>query len=325
LPFFWQDVDMNLSRIELLLERIAVAVENVAEALDTIAEKQNEVVKKNSQKKSNNTLELTEKNELGSLEEIKNENTETQQNVNKIDEFLKSKSIQIKSIPDEDAADYVINGMAVFIGDRYSSISKIYKKLKREMQHGGTITEHLANETQKDISNICQFCTRLHEMAFLEEYKYFKAPRYLIKAKTTILPRAQNFLSGQWLERYILENVKESIQFVSQELSKTLSFSYLINPKIILQNGNDFELDIIFEVEGVFYWVEAKTGDYQQHINKYSNMAKSLNLDYKHSIMVLTDINPSASDSLSALFTMTVCQVSEFPQFIKKLLFEDHS
>jgi len=322
---------MNLSRIELLLERIAVAVENIAEALDNIAEKQNELVKdkKNlySQKKSNNTekLEQTEKNELYPLEEIEKENTETQQNINKIDEFLKSKSIQIKSIPDEDAADYVINAMAVFIGDRYSSISKIYKKIKREMQHGGTITEHLANETQKDISNICQFCTRLHETAFLEEYKYFKAPRYLIKAKTTTLPRAQNFLSGQWLERYILENVKESIKGVSQELSKTLSFSYLINPKIILPNGNDFELDIIFEVEGVFYWVEAKTGDYQQHINKYSNMAKTLNLDYKHSIMVLTDINPSASDSLSALFTMTVCQVSEFPKFIRDLLFEDHS
>jgi hypothetical protein len=300
---------MNISRIELLLERIAVAVENIADTLDNIADSQNRVMGLDSQEKSN-TDEPIEK---------------TQNHINKIGSFLKSKSIQIKSLPDEDAADYVINGIAVFMGDKYSSISRIYKKIKREMQHGGTITEHLANETQRDISNICQFCTRLYETAFLEEYKYFRAPRYLIKAKTTTLPRAQNFLSGQWLERYILENVKESVSLVSKELSKALSFSYLINPKIILPNGNDFELDVIFEVEGIFYWVEAKTGDYQQHINKYSNLAKTLNLDYKHSLMVLTDINPSASESLSALFSMSVCQVSEFPEFFRNLLFEDHT
>jgi hypothetical protein len=295
-------------------------VENIADAVDNIAESQN---------KGDRVLDFEEKSNNKQINDLytfkETENTKTPNNINQIGDFLKSKSIQIKSIPDEDAADYVINGMAVFIGEKYSSISKIYKKIKREMQHGGLITEHLANETQRDISNICQFCNRLHETAFLEEYRYFRAPRYLIKAKTTTLPKAQNFLSGQWLERYILEKVKESVSLVGQELSKELSYSYLINPKILLPNGNDFELDVIFEVEGVFYWVEAKTGDYQQHINKYSNLAKTLNLDYKHSIMVLTDINPSASESLSALFSMTVCQVSDFPEFLRNLLFEDHN
>lgn len=53
-------------------------------------------------------------------------------------------------------------------------------------------------------------------------------------------------------------------------------------------------------VMGIFYWVEAKTGDFQQHISKYSKMSKRIGIDYKHSIMVLTDIQPEKSSALTS-------------------------
>ena len=179
-------------------------------------------------------------------------------------------------------------------------------KIKSNMQRGGFITLTIKDYTQKDVSDTCQFCTRLHEIAFLKQYKYFKSPQFHIKAKTTTLPTAQNFFSGKWLERFVLQTVQKSVIAISTEVGKVLDFSYLINPQIILANGNDFELDLIFHVNGSFYWIETKTGDYQQHISKYSKMSKMIGLDYKHSIIVLTDIQPEKSNALTSLFSMTV-------------------
>lgn len=116
----------------------------------------------------------------------------------------------------------------------------------------------------------------------------------------------RKLFSGKWLERFVLQTVQKSVIAVSAEVGKELDFSYLINPQIILPNGNDFELDVIFHVNGSFYWIEAKTGDYQQHISKYSKLSKTLGLDYNHSIMVLTDIKPEKSNALTSLFSMTV-------------------
>lgn len=178
------------------------------------------------------------------------------------------------------------------------------------MQQGSFITLSIKDYTQKDVSNVCQFSTRLHEIAFLEQYKYFKSPQYLIKAKTTTLPTAQNFFSGKWLERFVLLSAQRAVNLVSKELDKELEFSYLLNPQVVLPNDDDFELDLIFHVNGLFYWIEAKSGDHQQHISKYSKISKILNLDFEHSIMVLTDISLDKSAALRSLFSMTVSSLS---------------
>jgi len=239
--------------------------------------------------------------ESGEIEPLENTDEE-----DAIEKFLSSKNIKIKVIPPEDAADDVINSLAEFLGNHYNSLSELLAKIKSNMQRGGFITLAIKDYPQKDVSDTCQFCTRLHEIAFWEQYKYFKSPQFLIKAKTTTLPTAQNFFSGKWLERFVLQTVQKSVNTVSTEVGKELDFSYLINPQIILPNGNDFELDVIFHVNGSFYWIEAKTGDFQQHISKYSKMSKIIGLDYKHSIMVLTDIQPDKSSALTSLFSMTV-------------------
>ena len=223
-----------------------------------------------------------------------------------IEKFLSSKNIKIKFVPPEDAADDIINSLAEFLGNNYTALTELLAKIKSSMQTGGFITLAIKDYPQKDISAICQFCTLLHEIAFLEEYRYFKSPQFLIRAKTTRLPKAQNFFSGKWLERFVLQTVQKSVNTVSSEIGKKLDFSYLINPQIILPNGNDFELDLIFHVNKSFYWIEAKTSDFQQHINKYSNISKKIELNSQHSIMVLPNIQPEKSSALTSLFSMTV-------------------
>jgi hypothetical protein len=93
-----------------------------------------------------------------------------------------------------------------------------------------------------------------------------------------------------------------------------LRFEYLINPQITLPNGDDFELDILTAIGSSIYWVEAKSGDYQQHVAKYSKFARLLELDFDHSFMVLTDVPDTLCDALSSLFSMTVCTLRTFEE-----------
>ena len=297
---------INYERIESLLERIAVALEKISESCERKEDKQIIDEKDETQE----TVETTSDDEI--------------KNVEAIESFLNSKSIQIKHLPDEDPADDVINSFAAYMGDKYDNIEKIYKIIKRTMQKGDSFTYHVANESQTAISSMCQFCHRLHETAFLAEYKYFKSPKYLIKGRSSTLPKVQNFFSGQWLERYIMLKIKETINLASNQISIKLSSSYMINPQIILPNGDDFELDIIYEINGMFYWVEAKTGDYQSYADKYSRISKILGLDSSHSFMVLTDIKKSVCESLSSIFSMNVCSIDTFFPTILNLLINDH-
>lgn len=290
---------MNSERIETLLERIAVALErlsaqpkspwNVAEAPESRPDAKESVPDTSSPNASHPPPSILEP-------------------------FLNSKGIWIKVRPADDAADQVIDSLSLYLGERYDALSSLLGKIKRAMQNGMPITESLKGRPQQDVSSACQFCTRLYEVAFLEQYQYFRSPTYLIKAKTTTLPKAQRFLGGQWLERFILQKVKAVHAQVASEVTGELGFEYLINPQITLPNGDDFELDILAAIGSSIYWIEAKSGDYQQHVSKYSKFARLLGLDFEHSFMVLTDLPDDRCDALSSLFSMTVCNLQTFEE-----------
>ncbi|MCX7667238.1 MAG: hypothetical protein N2112_17040, partial [Gemmataceae bacterium] len=240
-----------------------------------------------------------------------------------LEAFLNSKGIRIKTLPQEDPSDQVIDSLSLFLGERYHALSSLLSKIKRGMQNGSPITENLAGRPQEDMSSVCQFCTRLHEVAFLESYHYLRSPIYIIKAKTTTLPKAQRFFGGQWLERFILQKIKGVYSQISSEITGQLAFDYLVNPQIILPNGDDFELDILARIGDSIYWTEAKSGDYQQHVAKYSRFARLLGLDDEHSFMVLTDVPKERCDALSALFSMTVSNANTFESQLLSVVRKD--
>ncbi len=301
--------------VKILLERIAVALEQI---VDSNQGKPSE--KKHVMAALSNFFMLSKNPSRLIPEKLFNKIERAKDDI--LVEFLESKNIQVKTLPSEDAADDVINSLADFLGSNYDGLRELLSTIKRNMQIGGNFTLSIKKYSQKNISCICQFCTKLHEIAFLEQYKYFKAPQYVIRAKTTALPKAQNFFSGIWLERFVLLSVQKAVALVSNDLNKKLQFSYLLNPQVVLPNGDDFELDLLFRVNDCFYWIEAKSGDFQQHIRKYSKISKILNLDYEHSIMVLTDISPEKSDALTSLFSMNVYSLRQLEscliQTIKK-------
>ncbi|MCS6915420.1 MAG: hypothetical protein NZ890_19595 [Myxococcota bacterium] len=94
---------------------------------------------------------------------------------------------------------------------------------------------------------------------------------------------------------------------VCSQVARKLPFEYPINPQIVLPNGDNFELDILSAIGERGYWIEAKSGDYQQHIAKYAKFARLMGLGVDHCFMVLTDVPRERCEALSTLFSMSVC------------------
>ncbi len=303
---------MDERRVEVLLERIAVALERLCIAIE-----------REDVNRSESSPGFPLQNDLKMPSDSAPSSRASEGVPSRLESFLSHRGITIKSVPEKDPSDEIIDSLSVFVGERYDALSSILSKIKRAMQTGRMITESLKDRSQEDISSTCQFCTRLHEIAFLEQYKYFRSPTYLIKAKTTTLPKAQRFFGGQWLERFVLVKSEEIQRQVSSEYGVDLPFDYLINPQVVLPNGDDFELDLLIALGNEIYWIEAKSGDYQQHVAKYSKFSRLLGLDYAHSLMVLTDVPEERCQALSSLFSMTVCNLKTFGNTLQEVFRSD--
>ncbi len=230
--------------------------------------------------------------------------------VSKIESFLSSKNIKIKSIDvkeKEEKLDQKLDQIAAFMGNRYSLIKRFYGMIKSNMNSGNSFSINLKDEPQQVISSTCQVAKELHGIAFLEEYRYFKAPRYLLVARPSRSSQALNFLSGKWLERY----VRDKLICLAASQAEKIDFSYITNAQVTLPNRADFEMDLFFHINDQFYWVESKTGEYQDKVQKYSKIASDLGLQKNQVFMVLTDVSQDVRISLSSLYHLSVISVDE--------------
>lgn len=152
--------------------------------------------------------------------------------------FLASRGIRVRRIPPPNPADPVLDRLALYLGTRYQLLKDVLGRLKRTMQTGDRWRLSLAGRPQEEIGACCQFCHQLHELAFLTEYRYHRAPQCLIEARTSTAPETQCFLSGQWLERFIRQQVQAAAGRIGMAV-----LSILANAQIVLPNNDDFELD----------------------------------------------------------------------------------
>lgn len=288
-------------------ERLINILDRIATALEKIAEKNSSTLPLNTNSELQN---INENNNSINSEEINEQEIIPVNDVNTILRFLADKNIQVKTFQTDEEIDDVLDNIALFMGNRYNRVKKVYNTIKSKLNTGTGFRLDLKNATQEEVSYSCQLCNSLHQIAFLSDYKYFKSPQFVINGRPNRIPTAINFFTGQWLERFIKTEVKNSIR----KLETPIKFAYLTNPQIILPNGDDFELDVLFSIDEEIFWFEAKTGDYQNYVDKYSRMAKLLQLDNKHAFMVLTEVNDQNCIALKKIFGMEVVNIEKFSE-----------
>lgn len=292
---FWRRLLSKNTNQTQLLAQLLDEQRRTAEAIELLATQIQKITHTQSHRQTSTQMRLPK---IASEQDL--------QQVPLLHTFLAERGIAIKSLRTPQEYDDVHDEVALLLGSKYYSIHPLLDHIKRTMQQGQTFNMNVAQYSQTAIADITLMARKLHELAFLAMYHYQKAPRYLLSARPNTIPEVQNFFSGQWLERYIMRVFAGIGQDVQSHLGEAI-----LNPQIVLPNGDDFELDLLATANGRVYWIECKTGSYQEHIAKYSRFAQLLKLPASQAIMVLPDAHESLTQNLSRLFGMQVVNLSE--------------
>ncbi len=232
-------------------------------------------------------------------------------------DFLEKKNFSIVNITSEEKSTS-LDTISKFIGDKYEYIKDFLKKLKKSLNTGIPIRIYMKDYPEEKITYICQLASNLHSIAFLKEYKYSKSPKYILYADPLREPLVINFINGKWLEDYLVLKIKDNLN--KKGFVEGVDYDHLQNIQIKLPNGKNFELDVLFKIKNKIFWFEAKTGDYQQYVHKYSEISKLLRIPQNRAFMLITEINSAGADAVSSLFNMTVCNLDTWEEkFINSL------
>jgi hypothetical protein len=196
--------------------------------------------------------------------------------------------------------DAAFDQLAIYLGEQYSNLAPLYKQIKRSILAGGQIRLSLLDKSPETIALYTQFCSKLRDASLLSFYVHSKAEK-LIMAAPQRRGDFDKFLTGEWFERFIYHKVASLLS------ARELKYDCLINSNIVFSNGDRFELDLLFIVEGSPLWIECKSGkDYNAHLAKYSNHRKILDIPKTGSILVILDIPDEQTVTLTSFWDITV-------------------
>ncbi|WP_017305453.1 hypothetical protein [Spirulina subsalsa] len=209
--------------------------------------------------------------------------------------------------------ELIFNRIAWLLGNKYSTIKTFYRRIKHTVPKETPFRVDLSGKGEQEIRDCTHFGNQLEKYAFLKSYWYDKNNK-VIHATPQRTPQFQNFFSGEWFERFVFLKVAALLE----ELS--LEYECVMNPQIRLPTSNNGELDLFFLIEDMPLWIECKTGNFQRHIVKYSQLRPTLKVEPERAFIVILDIPENEAEGNSKLHNIRVLNENNFTEVIAKTL-----
>lgn len=235
---------------------------------------------------------------------------------NSVISWLEKQNIKIEKQRVQVAHDALLDELAIYLGTHYSILNSLYRRIKRSFVKGESFSWNLQKANQQEIKISTAFCKKLHQATFFAKYFYNNQDRCMRMTPQTDKPEMLSFVSGEWLERFVYRQICELILN-----KKGINPSSLINPELIFDNGDKFELDILFMIEDQPLWIECKTGKYQDSLATYQKHRQKMSLSARNSMLVVLDIDDKESENIMSLWDFQVKNQSTFLNYVEQYFF----
>jgi hypothetical protein len=232
--------------------------------------------------------------------------------ISKIIDWFKSRNINVESYQEPQPVDSIFDQIAIFLGQRYSTLKLLYKKIKINMPEGRRFTFRL---TENEINDCTNFCKLLNEKSFLSQYRYLASEKLMIVTPQTN-PLMINFITGEWFERFVYYRICNLLAEYSREF---IDLRQIVGS---FKDSTDFELDIFFWVDNQPLWVECKSGqDYNAYLTKYSKKyRKLLGVPKERAFLVIADLTDEQTIDYTNLWDITVVNINNLTEQIAQAL-----
>ncbi len=284
------------AQVELACQSSQVTTETITE-LRQVFENLSPLATKRLSRPRSTTSQLTHGEGTGNLDVL---------------QWLAKRHVQVIGHRQPGDADQVYDRLALYLGERYPSLSTLLKKIKISLQTGGRFRLNLLDKPQVDVANCTQFCRMLKDDSFLSYYYYSPADKLIQAAPQR---NFTNFFNGDWFERFVYLKVCSLLK------ANGLQYQCLVNPDIILANTNKFGLDLFFLIDQQPLWLECKTGqDYTAFLERYASHRKAIGIPKERAFVVILDITEAQTIDLTNLWDLTVVNRDNFLEVISQNL-----
>ncbi len=230
--------------------------------------------------------------------------------------LLEEKGLVIQNIAQIPPQAEGLLTLAGVMGQKYKTIRPFLSHIKKAQSSRRSISLDLSKFSQETIADITLVANLANQAGLLPNYRYLKSPRYKLFADAPVSPLAINFFTGEWLELFALKAVRDFAMRAGLEVYP------LSHVGVVLPNGDQFELDLVFTLGADLAWVEAKTGnDFERLLPKYRAISEMICSSQRDAILLWSNYDKSNSmlSARGVLARMTLCAPDEFPVYISGL------
>lgn len=190
--------------------------------------------------------------------------------------------------------------IALLIGNDFNTLNVITKQIKYIQNKGYKNAKiELGKKSPQEIQKLTSFCHTLHDYSFVSTYHYQKKDKNIHLTLQTA-PKIRDFFNGIWMEWFALMKLLSSFR------EKQITPACSRNIKITFSDGSTNELDLFFltEKETPVY-IECKTGEFRQDIDKYLSLRKRLRLNKNQFIICVFGLSKEQAQGMTSMYDLT--------------------
>jgi hypothetical protein len=232
-------------------------------------------------------------------------------------DHLRERGVLVYEGQDDLNRNEAFEHLARDLGAHFDLLSPFYEKLKRLVASGRGSKFEVEHLNDVERSAAVQFGTLLHRHGMLKDFYYHRSPKRALRVIPTKDGKTGQFLTGGWLEI-----------FVSMMLSRRLRAhvsparcQLLYNVKGALPDGREFEADIMAVVESRMFWLECKTGNWQDYAARFRGLVKIFGVDRNSGgLLLLRAPDASTRSRATDMLEMTLLSLPEVDGYICRFL-----
>jgi hypothetical protein len=204
---------------------------------------------------------------------------------------------------------------AVAIGSNYDLLGEVVERIRFAQQKEFNSTQiYLDKKSKDDAKDIETFVRRLHEYSLVARCLPNKEDHKILLVLQNA-PNVRRFFAGEWLEWFALMTGLRICQ------ERKIEFSCARNLTLSFPPNEKRELDVFFLINKTRpLYIECKTGEFRQDLDKYISLKKRLGIEQKYFILCIVDLDSEQCKGLSAMHGMTFVNVQTLGEHLSTLL-----
>lgn len=221
-----------------------------------------------------------------------------------------------KDVTSLSGPDQALLPLATELGNKFHELEKLHDAIRRSLSGQTRFSVRLDGATPQVVGSCVGFARRLGGLAMLHDVHYDRDTRVL-SGRAASHGQIVNFFTGHWFELWVIDCL------LTASARLNMPMDWLMNGVVKLPNEQIREIDVFALVEGRPLWVECKTGEYLEAIQRFKALQQCLRISPAQSVLVVLEAPANTTAQLRQLWGLQILGLTDFAEAVTHLMTGD--